>query len=227
MSPTAKPKGKCTFCGREMTRGGMARHLPACPERKAAIAAADQAKGQSQQLWHLQVQDAGWGGYWLHLEMNGGETLDVLDSYLRAIWLECCGHLSKFTIGGWVGEDIGMRRKVQNVLKPGVELTHLYDFGTTSYTLIRGVAVRTGKPLTKRPILLMARNNPLEFACQECGQPATRLCMECIYGYDKDGTLCDEHAEDHPHEDYGGLMPIVNSPRMGMCGYTGPAEPPY
>jgi hypothetical protein len=22
-------------------------------------------------------------------------------------------------------------------------------------------------------------------------------------------------------------LPVVNSPRLGMCGYTGPAEPPY
>jgi hypothetical protein len=87
--------------------------------------------------------------------------------------------------------------------------------------------VRTDKPLTKHTILLMAHNNPPEFACQECGQPATRLCLECIYEYDKDGTLCDEHAEGHPHDDYGAPMPIVNSPRLGICGYTGPAEPLY
>jgi hypothetical protein len=27
------------------------------------------------------------------------------------------------------------------------------------------------------------------------------------------------------HEDY--LHRVVNSPRMSMCGYNGPAEPPY
>ena len=35
----------------------------------------------------------------------------------------------------------------------------------------------------------------------------------------------EEHAEDLEHEDM--LMSIVNSPRTGMCGYNGPAEPPY
>jgi hypothetical protein len=35
----------------------------------------------------------------------------------------------------------------------------------------------------------------------------------------------EEHAEDLDHEEM--MMPIVNSPRTGMCGYDGPAEPPY
>jgi hypothetical protein len=39
--------------------------------------------------------------------------------------------------------------------------------------------------------------------------------------------LCDEHAEDHPHDNYGEPIPLCNSPRMGQCGYDGPAEPPY
>jgi len=37
--------------------------------------------------------------------MRGSATLTKLDDYLRAIWLECCGHLSKFTIGGWGGGE--------------------------------------------------------------------------------------------------------------------------
>ena len=53
-----------------MTRSGLARHLPACPEREAAVRAANQQAGNVQTLYHLQVGDAAWGGYWLHLEMN-------------------------------------------------------------------------------------------------------------------------------------------------------------
>ena len=40
------------------------------------------------------------------------------------------------------------------------------------------------------------------------------------------GTLCDRHAEGHPHVNYGSLVPMVNSSRTGMCGYVGPADPP-
>ena len=27
----------------------------------------------------------------------------------------------------------------------------------------------------------------------------------------------------HPHDQYGEPIPLVNSPRLGMCGYDGPA----
>ena len=52
--------------------------------------------------------------------------------------------------------------------------------------------------------------------------------------YDKEDEACEfcedhiyEHMEENGHNDYGGPMPIVNSPRMGVCGYAGPAKPPY
>jgi hypothetical protein len=53
------------------------------------------------------------------------------------------------------------------------------------------------------------------------------MSLECVYEMDEQGTLCDEHARNHPHDNYGEPMPLVNSPRVGMCGYDGPAEPPY
>lgn len=34
-------------------------------------------------------------------------------------------------------------------------------------------------------------------------------------------------ADLDPHDDYGEPIELVNSPRLGMCGYTGPADPPY
>ena len=220
-------RGKCAFCAREMTKGGLARHLPACSQRQEAIGAANQKPGKEQRLYHLQVQDAWQGDYWLHLEMKGSATLRDLDQYLRAIWLECCGHLSQFSIGGWSGREIGKNRRVEEVFEPGMELTHIYDFGTSSETLVKAVGVRKGKPLTRHPIALLARNDPPEAYCMECERPAIWLCVECMIELDEPGTLCDEHVEEHPHEDYGEPMPLVNSPRMGMCGYCGPAEPPY
>ena len=44
---------------------------------------------------------------------------------------------------------------------------------------------------------------------------------------DQTGMLCKKHVKGHPHDAYGEPMPVVNSPRMGMCGYEGPAKPPY
>lgn len=210
-----------------MAKDRLARHLPACSQRKEAISAANQRPGKEQVLYHLQVQDAWQGNYWLHLEMNGSATLADLDHYLRAIWLECCGHLSRFSVGGWSGTEIAKKRQARDVFEPGMEFTHIYDFGTSSETLVKVVGARKGKPLTRHPIVLLGRNEPPEVYCMECEQPAKWLCVECIYECDEPGVLCDKHVDGHPHEHYGEPMPLVNSPRVGMCGYCGPAQPPY
>lgn len=38
--------------------------------------------------------------YWLIIEISENTSLKELDQFLRDIWLECCGHLSAFEIGG-------------------------------------------------------------------------------------------------------------------------------
>ena len=95
----SQSRGNCVFCGREFAKGGMSRHLQTCSNRQEAQTEADHSKRRRQSLYHLQVQDAWSGDFWLHLEMRGEATLQELDDYLRAIWLECCGHLSAFEIG--------------------------------------------------------------------------------------------------------------------------------
>ncbi len=226
MARKQQSQGTCLFCGREMTKGGMSRHLPACPERKQVIAKAEESGRPKEHLYHLRLQDA-WGGeFWLDLEMRGSATLEALDRYLRAIWLECCGHLSEFAFQAWK-DTIPMSRRVRDLFQPGMELVHLYDFGTTSETAIQVKAAREGAPLSDHPIFLMARNQPPSWRCMECDERANWLCMECVYELDKPGTLCDEHMDEHPHNAYGRPLPLVNSPRVGMCGYTGPAKPPY
>ena len=220
-------KGKCAYCGQEKTKSSMTKHLPTCLKRQELITQAEHKKGSSETLYHLRVQDAWRSEFWLDLEMRGSATLNDLDHYLRAIWLECCGHLSQFSVGGWSGGEIAKKRSADEIFELGVELTHIYDFGTSSETLIKAVGRREGTPTTPHPIALMARNLPPEAQCIECKKPAAWLCMECLIEDEAWGTLCDAHAKTHPHDNYGEPMPLVNSPRLGMCGYDGPAEPPY
>ena len=228
MTPRRKQtKGSCGYCEREFTKGSMLRHLPTCKRRADIVAKSDRKRGRATNLTHLRVFDRS-GDFWMDLEMQGSATLQDLDRYLRAIWLECCGHMSLFSTGGWAEEDeLSMKTRIDRVLGPGVELLHIYDFGDTSETLVRGVALREGRPTTSRPIALMSRNNMPDTPCMECDQTATHFCVECVYEHDAGGLLCRQHEETHPHDDYGDPMPVVNSPRTGMCGYDGPAEPPY
>ena len=57
--------------------------------------------------------------------------------------------------------------------------------------------------------------------CEKCGQPAVWVCSSCIY--DNGGWLCDAHTRKHKCGEEM-LLPVVNSPRVGMCGYTGGME---
>jgi hypothetical protein len=220
-------RGQCAFCGYETTKGSMLKHLAACPQRHAQIASAEQTNRKPETLYQLRMQDAYNSDFWLDLEVRGSASLKDIDAYLRAIWLECCGHLSQFSVGGWGGTEIAKQRRVDAVFQRDIELRHIYDFGTSSETRIKAIGQHAGIPLSGRPMVLMARNLMPEATCIVCRQPATHLCMECLIEEQAVGTLCEQHAGTHPHEDYGAPIELVNSPRLGMCGYTGPAEPPY
>lgn len=197
MPAKKQSRGTCIYCGAVYTRAGTTKHLAVCSERQAAIEATEQAGGAKESLYHLVARSAYSNDFWLHLEIAGSRTLNDLDHYLRAIWLECCGHLSQFSIGGWQGDEIDMRLRIAQVFKPDVELTHIYDFGTSSYTLIKAVGTRTGNPTTSHPIALMARNLMPENKCIECGQPAGWLCIECLIENDIWGVLCETHVKTH------------------------------
>ncbi len=226
MAGKKQSKGNCAYCDKELSKGGMSKHLTSCKARQTAIEKAATKKGAPETLYHLRIQDAYRPEFWLNLEMRGSKKLQNLDDYLRAIWLECCGHLSEFSLGGFQNA-VGMSRTIDRVFSDADKILHTYDFGTSSETLIKRVGRREGKPLSAKPIVLMARNNLPAETCIECSQPATHLCIECMYTDEIWGTLCDQHAETHPHNNYGDPVELINSPRLGMCGYGGPADPPY
>ena len=159
----------------------------------------------------------------MHLDVGGDATLKNLDGFLRGIWLECCGHLSAFTIQGtqymsdpYYDEDIGMDARMDRVLTPGMKFIHEYDFGTTTELDLKVVSEREGA--MEGDIQLLARNDPPEITCGECGDPATLMCTEC--SWESKGWLCDKCARKHECGEEM-MMPVVNSPRVGVCGYTG------
>lgn len=154
--------------------------------------------------------------------------LRALDDYLRDLWLECCGHLSMFEIGGrtysmepdLLGIDGGTAAgstsvPIADVLQPGDGARHLYDMGSTTELQVRCLDHRPGHD---DEIRLLARNALPEIECSSCGAPATTLCTEC--SWDGAGHLCDACTGEHPCDDEL-FLPVVNSPRFGVCGYTG------
>ena len=110
-----------------------------------------------------------------------------------------------------------MNVRLDKVLRRGLQFYHEYDFGTTTELKLKVVDVISG-PVQKGVPLIMARNEPPVYFCQTCEEPATQLCVECVY--EDAGLLCEECAGEHDcDENY--LLPLVNSPRVGQCGYAG------
>lgn len=173
----------------------------------------------------------------MNIEIPAQATLRHLDQFLRDIWLECCGHLSVFNIEGQRYdvhpiEDLGsktMAYPLEKVLSPGMVFEHEYDFGTTTDLTLKVVSERMGSTVSKKrrgdDIQILARNNPPQILCVECNKkPATIVCAYCRY--DTGGWLCKSCAKKHECSDEA-LLPVVNSPRVGECGYTGPEYPAY
>ena len=95
-------KGVCRFCKGEFEKAKMTQHLKYCKQRAAEIAAELESTPslKKNRLFHILVEGRYNPQYWMHLELSASDTLADLDDFLRVIWLECCGHLSEFTIGG-------------------------------------------------------------------------------------------------------------------------------
>lgn len=219
-------KGKCAYCGKEFAKTGMARHLKACLARQQVLA---EEKGTKDTLFHVQVQGKYRPEYWMHLEMPASITLEKFDAFLRGIWLECCGHLSMFkihetryevlvdpTFDYWGEKPKTMKHKLSKVFYPGLKADYQYDFGSTTPLDVIVIDQREGVPNKAQPIYILSRNDPPDIPCENCGQrQATR-----IYTWHDYTTLCDECGDASAYDDEGWL-PVVNSPRVGECGYTG------
>ncbi len=119
--------------------------------------------------------------------------------------------------------ELDMNVELGKVLKVGQKFLYEYDFGSTTELALKVVAEREGvvkEDEDADDIQVMARNNPPVIPCRACGKPATQVAAG--YYDAEDGALCDKCAK---KSEYGEdmLLPVVNSPRVGVCGYTGDA----
>ena len=162
----------------------------------------------------------------MHLAVPVEAFLADVDYFLRRIWVECCEHMSAFTIEGKhysyhpMEEEgqLGMDVPVSRILRPGVAFSYVYDFGSTTHLNLRVVGLwERGTP--EGAVQLLARNDPPAITCDQCHtQLATEICVDCACN--DEGWLCASCARAH---ECGGEMrlPVVNSPRVGVCAYTG------
>jgi hypothetical protein len=203
--------GNCYLCGEELSYLKMKNHMLKhhCNEGKEKCSL-------------LKIQGDEFPEYWLLLDMPMSKPLQVLDAFLRKIWLECCHHMSGFYESKYL--EIDPSEPMSNFLV-GSTIGYEYDFGSTTYLTIT-VVKETLREKQKEPIRLLARNVPPVSTCTTCGAPAVYFCQGCEYSIDNPmycESCAKEHEKKEQHEEHSIslMLPVLNSPRMGVCGYCG------
>ena len=211
--PTPPSAGVCQLCRRTFRKSGMTSHLRRClPRHAAATAGPPAAPGI-----HLVVEDVVRPEYWLHLAVAATATLQDLDTALRRIWLECCYHLSGFRFGS--AEPRNMNVPVRQAAPPATRFRHDYDFSTPTELSLRSVAeIEVAIPEGSGGVMLLARNDAPSFKCVFCDQPAAYVTPGPEDWIAMSAGICDRCR---PNVDPDWLLPVINSPRCGVCGYDG------
>ncbi len=125
----------------------------------------------------------------------------------------------------YLGQDMDYR--LSKVLKVGTKFSYTYDFGSSTDLSLRVIAEREGAMTNVNEdddeiVQILSRNEEPVIPCRKCGKPATRI----VPGYNSVelGALCDTCKPKRDEAEFiseDSFLPIVNSPRVGVCGYTG------
>jgi len=249
MQEKTKSEGKCLFCGKTFAKAGINRHLGTHLKEKIETEKAGISflvKVETNKRWGvtpyfltlwvdgeatMKTIDQFLRDIWLEccghmsafrnpkMRMNMGGMFGVMEAYE---YLEQ-GNSAKYEkMMEETKGEIPMSRKVKDALYKELVLDYEYDFGSSTeltLTVIDEYPIKADKK-----IVLLSRNEPLEIMCSVCKKvPATQICSVCMY--DEDAVFCDKCAKKHAKEcddfdDYAS-MSVVNSPRMGVCGYDG------
>ena len=106
-----KSEGKCIYCAKLFTKAGMSKHLNLHLEEEAK-----KQKNVKKSAFHIRAESS---EMFLNVLIDGDAPLAQLDTFLRDIWLECCGHMSQF---GTYGKEIGMTKKYRLYFNPDLKL---------------------------------------------------------------------------------------------------------
>lgn len=223
--------GKCYYCNRELDKRGIKRHLNSCKARKERIEVLPCKNNKKDNYYMIEISDKyRKQDYWMYIACHKESKLSDIDDFLRRVWLECCGHLSKFTIDGvvydcimdedfkpndfYVGsEEQSTNIKLKQILDVGTNFSYAYDFGDT--TALEGKVVDSFIYYTEdKNIEIMARHDNPRYECFNCENDAQYFSYET-------GPICIECADD---AEWLNELGDLSSPRCGICGYDGTRE---
>ncbi len=166
----------------------------------------------------LLIEDKYNSGYWLVIVAKSILPMKKIDTFIKDIWVECCGHVSSFAKGSL---KIGMNQKLNQVFKKENKIEYIYDYGSSteiSISLLHEIGDEDEKD-----VQIIFRNKDMEFQCSYCDNKAIVICRFCEFDKEK-GFLCESCYEKDNCVKFEGrevLLPIINSPRSGKCCYRG------
>jgi hypothetical protein len=243
-----KSEGKCLFCGKTFSKAGVNRHLKTHLENKSSdnkVGTSFLLKVETNPYWgttpyflslwidgetKMVELDDFLRGIWLECCGHMSAFRDPKRQRGGGMWnfFEAEELLQKGKTKEYEklmeesAGEIPMSRKAKKVFCQDYKLEYEYDFGSTTELLITTLAQYPFK--ADKSIVLLSRNEPPKIMCSDCGkEPATKICTVCMY--EDNALFCEKCAKKHEKEcsdfeDYA-AMPVVNSPRMGVCGYEG------
>lgn len=214
-----KVNGICAHCNESIKNHGKSikGHLSKC------TGIAEQKKKLKTSNYLVVKVESPYTPHWLLLKVHPNVLLSELDFLLRHGWLECCGHLSEFFLGR---DGFSMQASVGAVFAKHSSIEYSYDFGSTTSLTIKKID-ECEMPNNGNLILLMQNEVPNPI-CAKCDKKvASEICLDCLYD-NEHPFYCDTCINKHGHlpdnSDYEESMPIVNSPRTGVCAYDGPVD---
>ncbi len=241
--------GTCALCGKQTSKGGMTRHLKTCPAEhdvnhgKSAALIHLRAESAYEPFYWIDIEvkadtplrklDRFLRDIWLeccghlsmfragntHYQMDGASSgeFDDEDDFFEMLQKSFPSvdkkRLEKILANQ--PRERSMDAVLGDVVGSSPKFSHEYDFGSTTVLNLKVMGERTGR-IRRGPIRLLARNDAPEFTCAVCDAPATQIDVEAMYEEDNP-FLCNKHAKEQGDV----LLPVVNSPRMGVCGYAG------
>ena len=249
MEEKIKSEGKCLFCGKTFAKAGINRHLKTHLSEKIASGKSGKSflvKVETDKSWRsspyflslwidgeavVEDLDLFLRDIWLeccgHMSAftdpkrprGGYGMFDMMDAYEL---LEQGKTAEYEQMAENIAGHVPMSRKIKEAFYKGMVLDYEYDFGST--TALSITVMDEYQAAADEEIVLLSRNEPLKIMCSDCGKsPAVELCSVCMH--EEEAVFCEKCAKKHSKkcEDFAdyAAMPVVNSPRMGVCAYEG------
>lgn len=228
----------CRLCGERSSR--MGRHLQQCVPKYFSE---HPSSSENHTFYLIRVKGRYAPEYVLYLLVPVQQKLRLLDRFLRDVWLECCEHLSSFHINnrevasrsvddfwGKPAKTMG-QVEIGKVLSPKVKFSYIYDFGSPTELDLEVISELRVSAIADR-VHLLARSDPPFNKCYLCDEEATQLCLLCAQANLEQALVCERCIQAHrdvcldPDEfELDLLIPVTNSPRMGVCAYCGDRDP--